>query len=177
MSSAEGSVRSSEALPSPGKQGVHVQWEHVPGPPVERGRVAGDGGAMPLRSGDVGEVRSGHGTGRTVQDAPLTRRLVGFRERDGPGERNGPGDLNDPGEHNDPGSRNASADAGADATHDRSVVLVRTAIGQWIAKADDDLRPMIPLEEEALAAWMMGGIVLTSPPGFLIGSAFDVECV
>ena len=37
----------------------------------------------------------------------------------------------------------------------------------WKEKPDDDLRPMIPLEEEALAAWMMGGIVLPSPPGFL----------
>ena len=35
-------------------------------------------------------------------------------------------------------------------------------------KEDDDLRPMIPLEEEALAVWMMGSIVLLSPTAFLV---------
>ncbi|TDH72030.1 hypothetical protein CCR75_004872 [Bremia lactucae] len=30
------------------------------------------------------------------------------------------------------------------------------------------MRPIIPLEEEALAAWMMSGIVLSSPPEFLV---------
>ena len=35
-------------------------------------------------------------------------------------------------------------------------------------KAGDDLRPMIPLIEEALAVWMMKSIILQSPPGFLV---------
>ena len=51
---------------------------------------------------------------------------------------------------------------------DHSEVLVRTTTRAWIEKVDDDLRPMIPLEEEALAAWMIGGIVLSTPPGFLV---------
>ncbi|CAI5746289.1 unnamed protein product [Peronospora destructor] len=85
-----------------------------------------------------------------------------------PGVPNGPGEPNGLGERNGPGDRNPSADAGVEAIPDRSVVLVRTATRAWNEKPDDDLRPMIPLEEEALAAWMMGGIVLQSPPGFLV---------
>ena len=38
----------------------------------------------------------------------------------------------------------------------------------WTDRSHDDLRSMIPLEEEALAAWMMGAIMLQSPPGFLV---------
>ena len=51
---------------------------------------------------------------------------------------------------------------------DRSAVLVRIASRPWIDKADDVLRLIFLLEEEAFAAWMMGGIVLPSPPGFLV---------
>ena len=51
------------------------------------------------------------------------------------------------------------------AVHGR--VLVVAATKAWKEKPDDDLRPMTPLEEEALASWTMGGIVLPSPPGFL----------
>ncbi|CAI5723651.1 unnamed protein product [Peronospora destructor] len=86
----------------------------------------------------------------------------------GPGDRTGPNEPNGPGERNGPGDRNASADVGVEANTDRSAILVRTAIRAWNEKPDDDLRPMYPLEEEALATWMMGGIVLQSPPGFLV---------
>uniref|UniRef100_A0AAV1TRX4 Uncharacterized protein n=1 Tax=Peronospora matthiolae TaxID=2874970 RepID=A0AAV1TRX4_9STRA len=58
------------------------------------------------------------------------------------------------------GSQRSSAD------HTR--VLVRAATRVWTDRSDDDLRSMIPLEEEALAAWMMGAIMLQSPPGFLV---------
>ena len=47
-------------------------------------------------------------------------------------------------------------------------MLVRIASRPWSDKEDDNLSPMIPLEEEALAAWMLGGIVLPSPPEVLI---------
>ena len=36
----------------------------------------------------------------------------------------------------------------------------------WIDKADDDLCPMIPLEDRALSTWNKSGIVLLSPPEF-----------
>ena len=61
---------------------------------------------------------------------------------------------------NEGGSQRSSAD------HNR--VLVRAATRVWTDRSDDDLRSMIPLEEEALAAWMMGAIMLQSPPGFLV---------
>ena len=35
-------------------------------------------------------------------------------------------------------------------------------------KVDDDLRPIIMLEEEDIATWVMVGIILPSPPGFLV---------
>lgn len=44
---------------------------------------------------------------------------------------------------------------------------VKVATRPWKAKSDSDLRPMLAVEEEALAAWIMGSIVLPSPPGFL----------
>ena len=44
---------------------------------------------------------------------------------------------------------------------------VRGATRPWKAKPDSDLRPMLAVEEEALAAWIIRSIVLSSPPGFL----------
>uniref|UniRef100_A0AAV1U7U0 Uncharacterized protein n=1 Tax=Peronospora matthiolae TaxID=2874970 RepID=A0AAV1U7U0_9STRA len=58
------------------------------------------------------------------------------------------------------GSQRSSAD------HNR--VLVRAATRVGTDRSDDDLRSMILLKEEALAAWMMGAIMLQSPPGFLV---------
>ncbi|KAF1326887.1 reverse transcriptase, partial [Globisporangium splendens] len=37
----------------------------------------------------------------------------------------------------------------------------------WKTKPDDDLRKMVPAEEEALNAWIMGALVLDAPPAFL----------
>ncbi|CAI5747084.1 unnamed protein product [Peronospora destructor] len=99
----------------------------------------------------------------------------GFNECLDPGVPNGPGDRTGPNDPNGPGDRNASADAGVDANTDRSAILVCTAIRAWNEKPDDDLQPMIPLEEEALAAWMLGGIVLQSPPGFLVCSTRELR--
>ena len=45
---------------------------------------------------------------------------------------------------------------------------MRISLRPSIDKADDDLRPMISVEEESFAAWMISGIVLPSPPGFLV---------
>uniref|UniRef100_M4C4A7 Uncharacterized protein n=1 Tax=Hyaloperonospora arabidopsidis (strain Emoy2) TaxID=559515 RepID=M4C4A7_HYAAE len=59
----------------------------------------------------------------------------------------------------------ATSEPNSDDDHGR--LLVRAATCTWKDKADDDLRPMIPIEGEALAAWLMGTIVLPSPPGFL----------
>uniref|UniRef100_M4BUP7 Uncharacterized protein n=1 Tax=Hyaloperonospora arabidopsidis (strain Emoy2) TaxID=559515 RepID=M4BUP7_HYAAE len=59
----------------------------------------------------------------------------------------------------------ATSEPNSDDDHGR--LLVRAATCTWKEKADDDLRPMIPIEDEALAAWLMGAIVLPSPPGFL----------
>ena len=42
--------------------------------------------------------------------------------------------------------------AGTDAPQDRRAVLLRASTMAWVAKPDDDLRPISPLEEEALAA-------------------------
>ncbi|CAI5729276.1 unnamed protein product [Hyaloperonospora brassicae] len=44
---------------------------------------------------------------------------------------------------------------------------IKVATRPWKAKSDSELRPMLAVEEEALAAWIMGSIVLPSPPGFL----------
>ena len=54
-------------------------------------------------------------------------------------------------------ARPISADGvvGTDDPQDRRAVLLRASTRAWVAKPDDDLRPMILLEEEALAAWMM----------------------
>lgn len=38
---------------------------------------------------------------------------------------------------------------------------------QWSSLPDDQLRQMVPGEEEAQAAWIMGILVLDAPPGFL----------
>uniref|UniRef100_M4BZW3 Uncharacterized protein n=1 Tax=Hyaloperonospora arabidopsidis (strain Emoy2) TaxID=559515 RepID=M4BZW3_HYAAE len=46
---------------------------------------------------------------------------------------------------------------------DHGRVLVLTATKAWKEKPDDDLRPMIRLEEDALAAWIIRGIVLPVP--------------
>ena len=55
-------------------------------------------------------------------------------------------------------SRPFSADgvAGTDAPPDHRAVLLRAATMAWFEAMDDHLRPMIPQEKEALAAWMMG---------------------
>ena len=50
---------------------------------------------------------------------------------------------------------------------DHGRLLVGAATCTWKGKADDDLRPVIPIEDEALAAWLMGVIVHLLPPGFL----------
>ena len=65
-------------------------------------------------------------------------------------------------------SSTAAPSAKIGGPQDRRAVLAHIASRPWIDKADDDLRTMIPLEKEALAAWMMSGIVLPSPPGFLV---------
>ena len=44
---------------------------------------------------------------------------------------------------------------------------VRGATRPWKAKPDSDLRPMLAVEGETLAAWIIRSIVLSSPPGFL----------
>ena len=62
----------------------------------------------------------------------------------------------------------ASLTTEAGGPHNRNGVLVRIDSRPWIDKRDDNLRPMIPLKEEALAARMMSGIALPSPPGFLV---------
>ena len=59
----------------------------------------------------------------------------------------------------------ATSEPNSDDDHGR--LLVRAATCTWKGKADDDLRPMIPIKNEALAAWLMGAIVLPSPLGFL----------
>ena len=46
----------------------------------------------------------------------------------------------------------AASYRGNGSFHDRSGVLIRTATRAWKGKADDDLRPMIQLEEHALEA-------------------------
>ena len=85
-----------------------------------------------------------------------------------PGERHDGAESNRLGDGTDPVDYSASPTTEAKGPQDRSSVLVRIASRPWFDKADDDLRPMIPLEEEALAAWVMGGIVRPSPPGFLV---------
>uniref|UniRef100_M4C5M1 Uncharacterized protein n=1 Tax=Hyaloperonospora arabidopsidis (strain Emoy2) TaxID=559515 RepID=M4C5M1_HYAAE len=64
--------------------------------------------------------------------------------------------------------RSGSGAVGSGLLQDCREVLICTATRTWVKKANDDLRPMIPLEKEALAAWMMGGIMLQSPPGFSV---------
>ena len=59
----------------------------------------------------------------------------------------------------------ATSEPNSDDDHGR--LLVRAATCTWKEKEDDDLRPMIPIEDEAMTAWLMGAIVLPSPPGFL----------
>ena len=49
----------------------------------------------------------------------------------------------------------------------RNRLLVRVVTLVWNERADNNLRPMILLEEESLAAWMMGGIVLLLHQGFM----------
>ncbi|KAF1314473.1 hypothetical protein FI667_g16662, partial [Globisporangium splendens] len=46
--------------------------------------------------------------------------------------------------------------------------LTKVATRPWKVKCDDELRSMIPAEEEALAAWAMGAIQLEAPPSFLV---------
>ena len=48
----------------------------------------------------------------------------------------------------------------------KSKLWVRVATRSWEAKLDSDLRLMLAVEEEALAAWVIGSIVLQRPPGF-----------
>ena len=57
-----------------------------------------------------------------------------------------------------PCDRSGSGAVGSGLLQDRRAVLICTAIRTWVEKAGDDLRPMIPLEEEAHAAWMMGAL-------------------
>ncbi|KAF1330991.1 reverse transcriptase, partial [Globisporangium splendens] len=45
--------------------------------------------------------------------------------------------------------------------------LTKIATRPWKTKPDDDLRKMVPAEEEALNAWIMGALVLDAPPAFL----------
>ncbi|KAF1322649.1 hypothetical protein FI667_g11031, partial [Globisporangium splendens] len=46
--------------------------------------------------------------------------------------------------------------------------LTKIALRPWKVKDDENLRPMVPAEEEALAAWIMGALVLDAPPAFLV---------
>lgn len=58
-----------------------------------------------------------------------------------------------------------------DQTNDQELwikKLAKIATRPWKAKCDDELRPMIPAEKEALAAWAMGAIHLEAPPSFLV---------
>ncbi|CAI5717700.1 unnamed protein product [Peronospora effusa] len=151
MSSDDGVVPLGDAASSLKIQGAQVQWKQVPGP-------------GPAAAGRVSFATSVNGLGNRIDPD----------ERIDPGVPNGPGGKNDPGEPTSLGNRKGSVDHSASTpaevggSQDRRALLVRTASRPWIDKVDDDLRPMIPLEEEALAAWLMGGIVLPSPPGFLV---------
>ena len=65
-----------------------------------------------------------------------------------------------------PCNQSDSAAIGSSASPDHRAVLIRTATRTWVVKADDDLRPMIRLKEEALTAWMMGASYYSLHPGF-----------
>lgn len=45
--------------------------------------------------------------------------------------------------------------------------LTKIATRPWKIKPDNELRKMVPAEEEALTAWIMGVLILDAPPAFL----------
>ena len=65
-------------------------------------------------------------------------------------------------------ARDKSRDKWNGSEHDAWVQrLTKIALRPWKAKDDVNLRPMVPAEEEALAAWMLGALMLDAPPAFL----------
>jgi len=65
--------------------------------------------------------------------------------------------------------RDKSSGKGGDDELDEWVKrLTKIAERPWKVKDDDNLRPMVPAEEEALVAWIMGALVLDAPPAFLV---------
>ncbi|CAI5717458.1 unnamed protein product [Peronospora effusa] len=151
MNTDDGDVPLDDA-PSPFEnQDAQVQWERVPGP-------------VPRAAGRVSFATAVTGFGHRIDP----------HECIAPGVPNGLGTRGDPGELTilsdriNPVDRSATTPAEVVGSQDRRTLLVRTASRPWIDKINDDLRPMIPLKEEALAAWLMRGIVLPSPPSFLV---------
>ncbi|KAF1319012.1 hypothetical protein FI667_g13391, partial [Globisporangium splendens] len=45
--------------------------------------------------------------------------------------------------------------------------LTKITTRPWKIKPDNELRKMVPAEEEALTAWIMGVLILDAPPAFL----------
>lgn len=128
--------------PPPRRQDAQMQWQHVPGPgPPATGRVS------------------------------FATAFNGFDHRIDPGVPNEIGEQNDPGESFSSGGNYSPVDCSAsppaefDGLQDRRASLVHIAKRSWIDEVDDDLHPMIPLEEDALAAWIMGG-KFRHRPGF-----------
>ncbi|CAI5727579.1 unnamed protein product [Hyaloperonospora brassicae] len=53
-------------------------------------------------------------------------------------------------------------------TDEQHRLWIRDSSRQWTPKPDSDLRTLVAIEEESLAAWLMGSIVLPGPPGLLV---------
>uniref|UniRef100_K3WJL1 Uncharacterized protein n=1 Tax=Globisporangium ultimum (strain ATCC 200006 / CBS 805.95 / DAOM BR144) TaxID=431595 RepID=K3WJL1_GLOUD len=65
--------------------------------------------------------------------------------------------------------RDKSSDKHGDDEFDEWVKRhTKIAERPWKVKDDENLRLMVPAEEEALAAWAMGALVLDAPPAFLV---------
>ena len=84
------------------------------------------------------------------------------------GELNRPVTNSSPGSISFPREQPNSSETGSGTPQDRRTVLIRTATKLWMDKADDDLHPIILLEEETLVAWMMRSMILPSSPVFLV---------